>query len=444
MGRCSSEVMPVQKTLKALGATLAVIALCSPLIFWPVDDAQPSGMEASTATVTVPATVAVSTTLPPSQTTTTVSSPEPTSSTTTTTEPINITIAAVGDVLTHLAVINSVRDSKTGSYNFGPIFSPIAPYLRAADYTVANLETRLAGPAAGYSGYPRFNSPGELAFALKDIGVDLAATANNHSLDMGWDGIVKTLDKLDAASVSHVGTYRTAAEKSKPFIADIGGIRVAFLNYTESLNGLPVPEDHPYAVDILDVDQAASDAATARLWGADVVIAILHYGYEYEREPSEAQTKISRELLSRGVDVILGAHPHVVQPISHIFEFSGWKVTDKYIVYSLGNFVSNQPWRYSDSGIVAYVHIEKRGLRAFVTGVSYLPVYVQRGSAHGRTTYRVLPVLPGLEPSTDVPLSDADRQRMAAVWEELRPLLYSPNEGVSPLDPTKLGLFGGR
>ena len=435
--------MPVQKTLKALGAALAVIALCAPLIFLPIDMVEPSGLLASTATVTVPATVVVPTTVAPSQVTTTVSSPEPTSSTTTTTAPIDITVAAVGDVLTAMPIINSVRDSKTGSYNFGPIFSPVAPYLRAADYTVANLETRLAGPAAGYSGYPRFNSPGELAFALKDIGVDLAATANNHSLDMGWDGIVKTLDKLDSASLAHVGTYRTSAERTKPFIADIRGIKVAFLNYTASLNGLAVPKDHPYAVNVLDVDQVASDAGMARLYGADVVIAILHYGNEYEREPSEDQIQISRELLSRGVDVILGSHPHVVQPIWHIGGYTGWKVSDKYIVYSLGNFVSNQSWQYSDSGIVAYVHIEKKGLSVSVTGISYLPVYVQQRALSGKTTFRVLPVLPGLEPDTDVPLSDADRQRMSAVWEELRPLLYSPNEGISPLDPSRLDFLGG-
>ena len=437
----------MQKLLKALGAALAIIALCAPLIFWPVDEAQTSGMETSTATVTVPATVVVPTTLPASQTTTTEPSPEPTeptSSTTTTTEPVEITVAAVGDVLTHMPIVNSVRDSKTGSYFFGPIFSPIAPYLRAADYTVANLETRLAGAAAGYSGYPLFNSPRELAYALKDIGIDLAATANNHSLDMGWNGIVKTLDNLDLAQLAHVGTYRSAKEKAEPFVVDIRGIQVGFINYTASLNGLPVPKDHPYAVDVLDVERVADDAATARAWGADVVIAILHYGTEYVREPSEEQVDLSRELLSRGVDVILGSHPHQVQPISHVFEYNGWKVTDKYVAYSLGNFVSNQPWRYSDSGIVAYVHIEKRGLRAFVTGVSYLPVYVQKGRAAGKVSYRVVPVLPGLEPDTDIPLSDAQRQRMAAVWEELLPLLYSPNEGISPLDPGDLTYLGRR
>jgi poly-gamma-glutamate synthesis protein (capsule biosynthesis protein) len=120
--------------------------------------------------------------------------------------------------------------------------------------------------------------------------------------------------------------------------------------------------------------------------------------------------------------------------------FTSWKASDKYVVYSLGNFVSAQRWRYSDSGLVAYVHIEKRGLRAYVTGVSYLPVYVQRSSSEVPVRYRVLPILPGSEPKTDAPLTAADRQRMAGVWEELRDPLYRPDENISPLDPAELGL----
>lgn len=437
--------MPVRNALKAVGAALAVIGLCAPLIFWPVDEAQPTALDISAVTATVPPTVVVPTTVSPSETTTTTTteaSSEPPPTTTTTTLPINITVAAVGDVLPHTPIIDSVRDPKTGSYDFGSVLAPIAPYLAGADYTVANLETSLAGPQAGYSGYPRLNSPTELAFALRSAGVDLAATANNHSLDMGWEGITGTLDRLDSAGLAHVGTYRSMQERRTPFIADIRGIQVAFLDYTAGLNGLTPPQEHEgHAVNTLDADVVIEDAMTARTWGADVVIVILHYGDEYEREPSQEQVDISREILSRGgVDVIIGSHPHVVQPIAHVVEYASWKVTNKYIAYSLGNFVSAQRWRYSDSGLVAYVHIEKRGLRTFVTGISYLPVYVQRATTEEQVRYRVLPVLPGLEPQTDVPLAAAEKQRMAAVWEELRELIYRPDENIAPLNPADLGL----
>jgi poly-gamma-glutamate synthesis protein (capsule biosynthesis protein) len=332
-------------------------------------------------------------------------------------------------------------DPITGWYDFWPIFAPVAPYLARADYAVANLETRLAGAEVGYSGYPLFNSPVGLANALKGAGIDLVTTANNHSMDMGWEGIVGTLDRLDNLGLAHVGTYRSMKERETPFIVNIQGIKVAFLNYTELLNGPAVPEEKKaYAVNILDPDVVAQDAMLARMWGADVVIALLHYGYEYEREPSDAQIEISKEILSRGVDVILGSHAHVVQPIEHVFEYENWRVNDRYVVYSLGNFVSAQRERYQDSGLIAYVHLEKKGLRTYVTGISYLPVYVQRSTGQTPVRYRVLPVLPWAEPASDVPITAADEERMTQVWEELRDILYRPDEDIRPLNPGDLGL----
>ena len=200
--------------------------------------------------------------------------PEPTSSTTTTTEPIQITVAAVGDVLTHMPIVNSVRDPKTGSYDFRSDLRTRSPPICRRP-TTPSPTSRPALPVAepGYSGYPRFNSPGELAYALEDVGVDLVATANNHSLDMGWDGIVSTLDKLDAAAwPTWVPTGRRRRGPT-PFIVDIRGIKVAFLNYTASLNGLVPPEDHPLRGRTPRRRPGGQDAVTARMWGADVVIA---------------------------------------------------------------------------------------------------------------------------------------------------------------------------
>jgi poly-gamma-glutamate capsule biosynthesis protein CapA/YwtB (metallophosphatase superfamily) len=446
-----AEVVPVRNVLKGVGAALAVIALCGPLIFWPADEAQPAALDLSRVTVTVPPVVVVAADLPGLQTTTTTTtevSAEAAVTTTSTTELTReITIAAVGDVLPHIGILSSARDPDTGKYDFWPIFRPIAPYLAGADYTVVNLETRLAGSSTGYTGYPRFNSPIELAQTLKKAGVDLAATANNHSLDRGWPGIVGTLDRLDQVGIAHVGTYRALAEKRTPLVVDINGIKVGFLNYTDWLNNLEPPKENAaYAVNTLDVDKVAEEAMLARMYGAEVVIAILHYGEEYWRQPSAEQIKVSQGtvdydgLLSRGVDVIIGAHPHVVQPIVHTLQYAAWKANDTYVVYSLGNFVSAQRKRYTDSGLIAYVHIQKTGLRVNVTGVSYLPVYVQRSVTQYPVRYRILPVLPGLDPNSDVPLSLADNQRMDQVWEELGPLLYRPDELIKPLVPADIGL----
>lgn len=423
---------------------VAVLALCSPLMFWPAEQASVTGTQIAEATVTVPSPVVVTATLvstettAPSTTTTTVAS----STTTTTTEPVlTATIAAVGDVLPHVPIMRSAYNPAAKSYDFRPLFASIAPYISRADYAVANLETKVAGEDFGYSGYPLFNCPTSIAYALRSAGFDLMATANNHTFDFGWEGLVATLDNLERFGLAHVGTYRSLDERRKPLVVDVQGIKVAFLNYTSSLNGFVVPRDlQPYAVNMLDPDQVAQDAAAARMEGAEIVIAIFHYGVEYDREPSEEQREISEEVLSRGVDIVLGAHPHVVQPIAHLFDFSTWRVNDKYVAYSLGNFVSAQRWRYSDSGVVVYVKLKKQGLRAYVEGISYLPVYVQRSSSSYPPQYRVLPVLPGYALTSDLPLTKGDTVRMAQVWEELREMLYRPDEGIEPIDPSMLGL----
>jgi len=289
------------------------------------------------------------------------------------------------------------------------------------------------------------NSPAALAHALADAGVDLAATANEHSLDWGWQGILGTLGRLEAVGVAHVGTYSTSQQKKTPFIVDIQGIKVAFLNYTSQVNGMDLPAGHEgYAVNLLTVDAVAEEAVMARMYGADVVIALLHYGTEYQREPSSEQIEVSegsvevRGLLSRGVDVILGSHPHVAQPIVKVLQYSSLRPNDTYVAYSLGNFLSGQRWRYTDSGLIAYIHIEKRGLQTDVTGISYLPVYMQE-TADDPAEYRILPVLPWLYPVTDTTIAPEDETRMDEVWEELSALLYRPDEGIVPVLPADLG-----
>lgn len=434
----------MKNALKALLAVLVVLVLCSPLMLWPADELEVNGAALSEVTVTVPSAVLVTATLASSESTTTTSEvssqPSSTGATTTTEPPITVTIAAAGDIIPQESILRSVEDPEADGYDFRPVFAPVASYIVAADYAVANLETALAGEEFGYGGDP-LNSPESLAYALGSSGFDLVATANNRSLDLGREGVVNALDALDRFGLAHVGTYRSLEERRTPSVVDIQGIKVAFLNYVASSDGTAASQEpQEYGVNVLDVEHVAEDAMLARTWGAEIVIAIVHWGTEYEREPNEAQHESAGELLSRGVDVILGVHPHVVQPIAHIFDFESWRVTNKYVAYSLGNFISAQRSRYSDSGLIVYVHLVKRGLRTRVTGVSYLPVYVQMDTTGPAVSYRVVPVLPGLEPESDLALSGSDRARMAQIWEELREVLYRPDEDIVPLDPARLGL----
>jgi len=358
--------------------------------------------------------------------------------------PQRLTIAFAGDLLMHKPLVDAARDTATGEYDFNPLFEYVAPYLGSADYTVANLETRLAGAARGYSGYPCFNSPASLADALRDAGVDLLATANNHSLDKGYDGLNATLDHLEQAGLAHVGTYRSAAAQDKPFIAQIQGVPVAFLNYTYGTNGIALPRGKEYAVNLIAAEQIIAEAAAAREQGAALVVAFLHFGAEYQRRPNVMQRGLAQKLCEQGVDAVIGAHPHVVQPVE-------WYTADEQaaigpagctcpIAYSLGNFVSNQRSRYRDSGIIVYLEIEQAVDRVRIVSLSYLPVYVRKYLAAGRWQYAVLPVHPDIALDLEPPLTSAERSRMDQVWDELTEHLGSDDEvlAVQPVDPAWL------
>lgn len=346
----------------------------------------------------------------------------------------HITVAAVGDVLIHKPIITSAAQGN-GAYSFAPIFAPVAPYLKAADYAVANLETRLAGAERGYSGYPRFNSPASLALSLRESGIDLLATANNHSLDKGWPGITATLDNIDKAGLAHIGTARSAGEQAEPFITDVGGIRLGILNYTAETNGLSLPEGKDFGLNILRPERVTAEAQALRGRGADMILAVLHFGKEYQRLPNEAQRRLAADLCRAGVDVIIGSHPHVVQPIEKIEVQRQGRPYTCVIAYSLGNFVSNQRDRYRDSGIILYLEIEKDSDVTRVTKTGYLPVWVQKSTASGRPRYRVFPAYAGLDPASDVPLSEQDRARLDEVRRELSLHLDKPDQDIGPYLP---------
>jgi len=336
---------------------------------------------------------------------------------------VHATLVFAGDLLMHTPLGASVLDPATGRYDFSSLFAPISPYVAEGDLAAADLETVLAGADRGYTGYPRMNSPNDLAAEVAESGFDLIATATNHSLDQGWDGLIATAAALDAAGLAHAGSYRSAAERGTPLVLDVGGVKVAFLAYTEWLNGLPLPTDRPYAVGLLERDQVRDDVRRARAAGAELVVAQVHWGSEYMRQPSRPQREAARMLLEEGVDVIVGSHPHVVQPIVRLTVDRGGRPFSGYVAYSLGNLVSTQIWRYSDSGLLLYVDIAKGATGARVTGLRYLPVYVQRGWEGGRRVYRVVPVDADVAPTWSPSPTEADRRRMAQVGEELGLLL---------------------
>lgn len=241
-------------------------------------------------------------------------------------------IVFAGDAMQHKAQIDAASRGG-GVYDYSDCFKALSPYISDADYAVVNLETPLGGEP--YSGYPCFSAPDSYLDALTDAGFDMMLTANNHTLDKRDRGLVRTLDKLDERNVTHLGTYRNAAERDSvlPMIVDIAGFKVGFLNYTYGTNGITLSSDA--VVDYIDRDKMARDIARTRSCGAELVAVCVHWGLEYQLLPSPAQRQLADFLVEQGVDMIIGGHPHVIQPMEMRRRADGSNVV---VVYSLGNF----------------------------------------------------------------------------------------------------------
>jgi len=353
-----------------------------------------------------------------------------------------ITIVAVGDLMGH----SPQRDSaKTASgYDFAPCFSAVATRVAEADLAIGNLETPLAGADAGYSGYPAFNNPDDYAVALGAAGFDVLTTANNHCLDRGMSGLVRTREVLESLGIASTGTARSEDEADTLLMRDVSGVNVAILAYTYGMNGFTAPAGKDWAVNTIDREAMTAAVADARAQGADIVIVSIHNGIEYEREPSTSQEALELAMVAAGADVVLGSHPHVIQPME-VVEATREDGTPReaLIIHSLGNFVSGQRQRFRDAGLILSFSFEKdlgTGVTR-LTGVEYVPTWVDSADDTG-TAYRVLPIAEVLADADYPGVTDGDRQRMAEAYADTAEHL-GENE-VYSRDPASLVFWGER
>ena len=301
------------------------------------------------------------------------------------------TLAVCGDVMSHMPVTNDAWSEALGGYAYTPIFGDAVPLVTRADYAVANLETTLADEPP-YSGYPAFRSPSALAGDLAEAGFDLLLTANNHCLDRGYDGLTSTLDALDRAGLAHVGTSRGPEEDAQgPYLADVGGISVAFLGYTYGTNGIPLPEGRDYAVSLFNTDYLTTlstpdtqrleeGLAAAKALDPDLIAVLIHWGVEYQSTQNDAQEALADLLIANGADLVLGGHPHVLQPMElRTVDAPGGSRTG-FVCYSLGNFISSQVDPYTDITAVLTLELTKDGTtgETGVTGWTYAPMEMVR------------------------------------------------------------------
>ena len=289
-------------------------------------------------------------------------------------------LRAVGDLMAHKRQLD-IALQPDGSYDFHPQYALIAEALTDADYTIANLETTVGRYRdTEYSGFPLFNTPEALLEAVKDAGVDFLTLANNHMLDRYFEGLVTTVDNVERYGFDHGGANRTAAEKDAPTVVEVNGIRIGFLCYTQMTNGMErycnaaVKE---YGVNYLRYANFTRDVQKLRDAGAEVVIALPHWGEEYRRKPEANTVALAKKMIAAGVDVILGSHPHMVQPVQFLEAEGEDGVTRRGLVaYSLGNFISNMTVRYTDSGIILDFTLRERQDGSFaVENARCVPVY---------------------------------------------------------------------
>ncbi len=324
---------------------------------------------------------------------------------------IDITIAAAGDIMFHDSQLESAYDKASDSYDFTSVFADVAPIFSEADLALANFETTTAGPndGEGYRGYPTFNSPDETIDAIKASGIDVLTTANNHSLDTGSEGLKRTVEVIRDKGLTSVGTYDEKPE-SRVHIEEVEGIKIAILSYTEMINdlGLQTTNDNlDDMINIMEKNTIKEDIAEAKDLQADVIISFVHWGEEYIEDLSPSQVEFADLMTEEGVDIILGSHPHVIQQSGFL------QIEDQqsYVIYSMGNFVSNQRDETIDNplaedGVIVNLDIQKNTAtnETTIEKVEHIPTWVYRNKEDGESTYtyRILPIEQFLD-SSEIP-----------------------------------------
>ncbi|MEU4191105.1 CapA family protein [Kribbella sp. NPDC026611] len=278
-----------------------------------------------------------------------------------------LTVVATGDVLLHERLWTTAK--MDGDWDFAPLMSSVKPLVQKADLAIAHLETPLAPLGGPYHGYPLFQSPPQIAKALKQTGYDLCTTASNHSFDGGAAGVDRTLDTLDQLGLKHAGTARTRAEAEAPTIVDVGGVKVASLSFTFGFNGLPYPRGETWRATKISTKTIKLKAQEARDRGADLVIVSCHWGTEYSNKLDDQQREVGPQLLAdSNIDLVIGHHAHVVQPMQEI--------DGKWIAYGHGNLVAahREPSTTKAEGLLTRFTFTRDGDRWKTEQAEYAPL----------------------------------------------------------------------
>jgi hypothetical protein len=343
--------------------------------------------------------------------------------------PREFTLVATGDVLLHTplwdqAKADAASAGHPGGRDFRPMLAGIRPVVSGADVAICHMETPVAPAGGPFSSYPSFSVPPEITRALAATGYDACTTASNHTYDRGADGVKRTLDALDAAGLRHAGSARTPQEAATTTLLDVDGVRLALLSYTFGFNGIPAPAGQTWRSNPIDERRILADAALARRRAAEVVVVALHWGDEYDHAPNGQQQALAPRLIgSPDIDLLLGHHAHVVQPIE--------AVGDEWVVYGMGNLVSNQGSQGPDKLeglLVRFRFTEQPNRHWTVTSAEFAAVLTD-----DRGPIRVVDVRGALaDPHTDPRL----RPRLQTAWQRTAAIAGArggPEHGLRPI-----------
>jgi poly-gamma-glutamate synthesis protein (capsule biosynthesis protein) len=338
--------------------------------------------------------------------------------------PESLTVAFSGDILIHERLWQTAAAHAGGQerFDFRPLLRPARPVVSAADLAICHLETPLSPDDRELSSYPVFETPHELADAIAWAGYDGCSTASNHTLDGGSEGVTATLRWLDRAGVGHAGSARSRSESRRITTYDVRGVRIAHLSYAFGFNGFA--PDHPWRANRISVPAILADAARADRHHADLVVVSLHWGTEYTHTPTAWQREVAERLTrSPHIDLIVGHHAHVVQPIARIH--------GTWVVYGMGNLLSGMTSSLGtpavEDGVIVVATVTRGATGWRVAGLRYVPTWVEYG------TWRVLPIASTLAKRWP---SDALRAILRASWARTTAAIHLLGaNGVRPLGP---------
>lgn len=324
-----------------------------------------------------------------------------------------------GDIMQHETQLKMAKEDD-GKYSFSYCYRHISPLVKAADISVANLETTIG--KSGYSGYPSFCAPDSFLYAVKNAGFNVLLFANNHCLDKGKRGTLHTLDMLDSLQFAHCGVYRDAKEREEryPLIIEKKGVRVAILNYTYGTNGREIPA--PMVVNLIDKETIARDIQAAKAKCPDAIIACMHWGDEYVSLPPSRVKEMSNWLIEQGVNHIIGNHPHVIQPIE--IRESATTPDRHLVVYSTGNLVSNMSIRGTDGGLMVAMKLRKILNYTRPLDVRYLLTWIAPKDDNGKRDFTIYPAA-----TTQIQNWNYAEQKRQLFIEDSRSLFKKHNKG---------------